>query len=110
MNYRQGDKFLIEIDEPFMGDAGEKLYRIKGFKSLVFDDNGLKKLERYKEFEQWDVVTVNSFSIEGDCVVINADADNVMVMTGDGETIGVMNELVKKTGRKLDIGALLKEG
>lgn len=38
-----GDKFVLEINDAFERD-GEKLYRAKGFKSLVFDDNGLKKL------------------------------------------------------------------
>ena len=43
-----GDKFIIEIDKVFEQD-GEKLYRAKGFKSLVFDDNGLKKLVPLEE-------------------------------------------------------------
>lgn len=36
-----GDKFIIEIGKVFEQD-GENLYRIKGFKSLVFDEYGLK--------------------------------------------------------------------
>ena len=40
-----GDKFVIEIDSVMTNKNG-KLYGIKGFKSLVFDEHGLDKLER----------------------------------------------------------------
>lgn len=43
-----GDKFVVEIEKVFEQD-GEKLYRAKGFKSLVFDDNGLKMLVPLEE-------------------------------------------------------------
>lgn len=61
MGYKVGDKFIVEIDEVFKGrttygkdDQGryehnERLYRMKGFNSLVFDENGLSKLEKYEE-------------------------------------------------------------
>lgn len=46
--YHKGDKFVIEIAEKHThyNDKNEPyaLYRIKGFNSLVFDDNGLNKL------------------------------------------------------------------
>lgn len=50
-----GDKFIVEIDRVLVpdyglsaieADASELLYRIKGFKSLVFDEHGLNKLEK----------------------------------------------------------------
>lgn len=50
-----GDKFIVEIDKVLVpdyglsaieADASELLYRIKGFKSLVFDEHGLRKLEK----------------------------------------------------------------
>lgn len=49
-----GDKFIVEIGEICVPDCGmpaivgdgELLYRIKGFKSLVFDEHGLRKLEK----------------------------------------------------------------
>lgn len=55
-----GKKYIIELEnEPFTGayfeampDGSilhEKLYRVKGFKSLVFDEEGLKRLTPYKE-------------------------------------------------------------
>ena len=57
--YKVGDKFIIEIAEvyenvlngvdAFEAATSEPLYRIKGFNSLVFDKNGLDKLEKLKE-------------------------------------------------------------
>lgn len=57
--YKVGDKFLIEIAEVyenvlsgidvFEAETSEPLYRIKGFNSLVFNKNGLDKLEKLKE-------------------------------------------------------------
>ena len=47
MSYSVGDKFVIEIKEVFMSqDNADKLYRVNDFKSLVFDESGLDKLER----------------------------------------------------------------
>ena len=44
-NYKMASKFVIEIEEQFTGQDGNKLYRVKGFNSLVFDEEGLKRLE-----------------------------------------------------------------
>lgn len=64
MAYKVGDKFIIEIEEVYAHkvDNGaplntpNNLYRMKGFNSLVFDENGLSKLEKYEEspFAQGD--------------------------------------------------------
>ena len=59
MKYKAGDKFIIEIETHY-SHSGEKnstrplndndgadvptLYRVRGFKSLVFDEDGLNKL------------------------------------------------------------------
>ena len=44
-------KYIIEFeDEPFVSN-GEKLYRAKGFNSLVFDKYGLEKLTPLREDE-----------------------------------------------------------
>lgn len=43
-------KYIIDIeDEPMKGTDGSKVYRAKGFQSLVFDENGLKKLTPLSE-------------------------------------------------------------
>lgn len=47
-----GKKYIIELeDEPFEDIDAERLWRVKGFKSLVFDENGLEILSSYKEPE-----------------------------------------------------------
>jgi hypothetical protein len=39
-----GDKFIITIGDKAKNEqSGAVLYRIKGFKSLVFDENGIEK-------------------------------------------------------------------
>lgn len=45
-----GKKYVIEIiEKPFKDDAGREVWRAKGFNTLYFDQNGLDKLEEYKE-------------------------------------------------------------
>lgn len=56
-----GRKYIIELEErPFYSSdpmvvgtelMAERLYRVKGFKSLVFDEEGLKRLTPYEEAE-----------------------------------------------------------
>lgn len=41
-----GDKYVIEISDIFTDGDGSKLFKIKGFNSLVFDYHGLGKLSR----------------------------------------------------------------
>lgn len=70
---KAGDKFIIEIESAYYpacafsaDDIGRspselmdkvnklnfELYKIKGFNTLVFDDNGIKKLTPYKGYEE----------------------------------------------------------
>ena len=53
--WNKGDKFIVEIGEVIEADAG-KLYKIKNFNSLVFDDHGLNKLERFADQGVPDVI------------------------------------------------------
>ena len=48
MSHKVGEKFIIEIDSVMTNKKGT-LYGISGFNSLVFDDYGLEKLEKYPE-------------------------------------------------------------
>ena len=51
--YEVGDKFIIEIDKIYANTTNhgcEKVYRIKGFNSLVLDENGLNQLQRCNEY------------------------------------------------------------
>lgn len=44
-----GDKFIVEVGHVYWSpDIGNR-YFIKGFDTLVFDDKGLNRLEKYKE-------------------------------------------------------------
>lgn len=62
--YKPGDKFIIEIGEDYIYSdftkteeqkkAPAHLYRIKGFNSLVFDENGLDRLDKYSEDKSYD--------------------------------------------------------
>lgn len=70
--YKVGDKFIVEICEKYTNDADdfvieeEILYRVKGFKSLVFDKNGLDKLQKYDDSEYAEGVKagLDSFDCE----------------------------------------------
>ena len=67
MKYNIGDKFVIEI-ESIVFCHSKPLYKIKGFNTLVFDDNGLDRLEKTNSptmFEVGDVITYGSDNIEG---------------------------------------------
>ena len=71
-----GDKFTIEIGSKFYNSANETLYRIKGFNSLVFDENGISKLTPYKEHGD------PSFDLHvGDQFVLNGTDDRYVVIT-----------------------------
>lgn len=60
--YKVGDKFEIEIEQVLEGATkqGNPLYRIKGFRSLVFDDYGLSLMKRIKTEVDWSKVAVDT--------------------------------------------------
>lgn len=62
---RVGDKFIIEVGSEY-GNSGSsgpnKLYRIKGFNSLVFDEEGFRRLKKYESPEKEEIDA-------GDCQV-----------------------------------------
>ncbi len=47
-------KYIIEIENEFKDSYGNKLYKAKSFNSLVFDQNGLDKLEKYEAFQTYN--------------------------------------------------------
>lgn len=60
-----GNKYVIEIEQEYSANMRKgssdivepvKLYKAKGFNSLVFDEQGLDKLKRMPELEQIDAV------------------------------------------------------
>lgn len=79
MEYKAGDKFIIEIETHY-NHSGEKnsarplndndganvseLYRIRGFKSLVFDADGLKKLEPLEDMTAEEYLNIKRWYCE----------------------------------------------
>lgn len=50
-----GNQYVIEVEKEFLDENNNKLYKIKGFNSLVFDENGIKKLTKYKPEEEEEI-------------------------------------------------------
>lgn len=44
-----GDKYELTIGEVFYDNKGNQLYRVKGFNSLVFDEEGLSRLSKLSD-------------------------------------------------------------
>lgn len=129
--YKVGDKFIIEIAEVyenvlsgvdvFESATSEPLYRIKGFNSLVFDKNGLDKLEEIADKKNYiapdnirvgDVVTVGSGDITFICTKDNSNGDYTKchLVAGDGSVYEDCDKFdCQKTGKSIDIGEILKE-
>lgn len=68
-----GNKYVIEIEQEYSANMRKgssdivepvKLYKAKGFNSLVFDEQGLDKLKRMPELEQIDSVIAQIDIIE----------------------------------------------
>lgn len=118
-----GDKFIIEVDKIF--SSGTKiLYRIKGFNSLVFDENGIDKLEKPDESEAFkkgyakaiediqkeqseirvgDEVKVIDFGCEAVVTCTDKHLKSVFVLYTDGSTDEFTDRTkLIKTGRHFD--------
>ena len=129
--YKVGDKFIIEIAEVyenvlsgvdvFETATSEPLYRIKGFNSLVFDKNGLDRLEDVpdkknfiasKDIRVGDVVTIDGGDITFICTKDNSNGDYTKchLVAGDGSVYEDCDKFdCQKTGKSIDIGEILKE-
>ncbi len=119
--YKPGDKFEIEIDSVFESNdkSNHTLFRIKGFKSLVFDEQGLNKLNQIKNEQKQ--MTRSDFKV-GELVEVNMDNgekirgiitklydDHALVIQGTGEIIVAFYEDMKFTGVYTGIEDWLKE-
>ena len=129
--YKVGDKFIIEIAEVyenvlsgvdvFEATTSEPLYRIKGFNSLVFDKNGLDRLEKIADKKNYiasedirvgDVVTIGDGDITFICTKDNSNGDYTKchLVSGDGSVYEDCYKFdCQKTGKSIDIGEILKE-
>ena len=139
--YKVGDKFVIEIGEvynnglPFNGKSTPcDLYRIEGFNSLVFDENGLDRLNRldsdyvneyfgelqdeaYKQgmrdalkdsFNVGDVVKVkNGYEF---VVTHISEGTHLFGITETGDTYTAIHKThCEKTGKHIDIQNILSQ-
>ena len=117
--YKVGDKFIIEIADVFEAATSEPLYKIKGFNSLVFDKNGLDKLEEIADknitsdnIRVGDVVTVCGGDIKFICTKDSASGDysRCHLMANDGSVWDGCNKAdCKKTGENIEISNLLSK-
>ena len=105
-----GRKYIIELENISFQNGDEYLWRVKGFKSLVFDKNGLEKLTPY--YEPWKVENPENEYNVGDEVVSN-NTGIAIVVTGiyknsvvgfdrDGHTHSMSKSSVSKTGKTYD--------
>lgn len=112
--YKVGDKFIIEIGEEYESeflktnieaDKEQKespvnLYRIRGFDSLVFDKNGLKKLEKYEPYSNFEEASYEKGLNDGwEC------AKKICLTKRNG---GIGVDSVKKIFKTADIGEIMK--
>lgn len=102
MSYEIGDKFVIEIGNVIVTDnvTNEKLYQIKGFNTLVFNEYELAKLEQQRTksyvIEVGDEVTF----FENKMIVLETDGVSITGITSDGTVkISYQPDLWAKTGR-----------
>lgn len=95
-------KYIIEVE-----DIGNGLFRAKGFNTLVFDRNGLNRLEKVKdEIQVGDEVRC---FFDTRFVVTWIDGDWVYGFTSLGEPLKRRKSGVKKTGRHLDLTEMIDE-
>ena len=129
--YKVGDKFIIEIAEVyenvlsgvdvFEAVTSEPLYKIKGFNSLVFDKNGLDRLEEVADKKNFitpenicvgDVVTVGNRDIKFICTKDNASGDysRCHLLSSDGSVWKDCKKSdCKRIGKNVKIGDLLEK-
>ena len=73
-----GKKYIIELcDKPMKNENGNDIWRVKGFNTLVFDQNGLDKLEEYKEPEK----ETHKFKVGDVCYLQEEHGDEKLIVT-----------------------------
>ena len=102
MSYEIGDKFVIEIGNVIVTDnvTNEKLYQIKGFNTLVFNEYELAKLENQRN-ESYKIEVGDEVTCFGDnMIVLDTDEKFITGITSHGTVkISYQPDLWAKTGR-----------
>ena len=63
MSAKVGDKFIVEVAEVLHTASGNRIYKMKGFNTLMFDEQGIEKLEPYRRYiKSIDIVAVDDAS------------------------------------------------
>ena len=117
-------KYIIELDEePYVNETGDiRLYRAKGFNSLVFDEYGIDKLVPYRECDdEYDDEYIEKPKCDlmvGDEVIflnrkwkitrISEDGYDTFVdlLGKDGATTFTVAENVERTGYHFDMSVV----
>lgn len=115
--YSIGDRFVIEISEIYesKSKAPRELYRMCGFRSLIFDESGLDKLEMVKEpckaaadNEEIEIGDEVENYLGRKSIVTQKTCDGHFVgMTKEGNFVVEGKESIKRTGRKLNMADVL---
>ena len=94
-----GKKYIIELcEKPMKNENGNDIWRVKGFNALVFDQNGLDKLEEYKEPEThrfWvgDVCYIPGMHENGKLIIVKNDDYIINYMEPDGSQWSMLRSL-----------------
>lgn len=104
--YKAGDKFEIEIEE-VLEHENTRVYRIKGFYALIFDDYGLDRLKKIdapkveKELHIGDevVAATGRLGVVVDCHVPNLDGEDKYAVCFANEIVECSRQVLAKTDK-----------
>lgn len=109
--YNVGDKFLLEIEE-IIKSKDKTMYKMKDFNVLIFDNSGLKRLPRVKEYTTFEselnfrkgdeVIVENGKAKDGDPIiyfVTRIDGINIHGINRKGTIHCYPAYVLKKTGK-----------
>lgn len=99
-----GKKFIIELcEKPMKNENGNDIWRVKGFNTLVFDQNGLDKLEEYKEpepekhsFDVGDVCRMPGMHEDSKLLILSMGDYVINYMKADGDTFSMLKRLFEE--------------
>lgn len=96
-----GKKYIIELENKSFKSGDEVLWRVKGFKSLVFDKNGLSKLTPYNEHHRQE--KTETFCIGDEVENIINRIRFIVTSTTGGSVSGFDKDGYSRTALKCDV-------